>query len=467
MDHLLTEIASTFNLKRKSGKYVGPCPKCGGSASSDKFNIKDDGGFKCYSCDFKGDIITWLREIDGMSCPEAHVAANVECRASACPVADNFRFGSGGSGSGKKRKFRSVAVSTNKNSKLPTPTVKNPTTLCSDWATQMIAKGEANIQEEPEVLAWLAGRGIDAYAIKRFRLGWLKHDYRPDRQTIGVAVEGDKKHLWVPAGLLIPIFTLRGEIHRIRMRRTNEAREKFAENLKYLWLKGSGTHPMVIRPLGMIRGVVVVEAELDAIAVAMAHDQVMVIAVGSASAGIPDPLRSEIATIAVILIGLDADPGEDGKRGPGAAASKIWTNQYRQAKYWPVMVGKDPGDLVASGGDLYEWVEGGLVPELPASPDPVEPSGDPRSQDFACSPGLYRRGEGEDQFSEVKTNLVEPCLVTDDLERLADLKNCPVCLGDLFLHGQNGGYFCVGCQPVGVVGRLVRAARTRGHYVVG
>lgn len=66
---LLTDIASRYKLRRGSGRYAGPCPKCGGSARSDKFVIQDDGGFKCYGCDFKGDIITWLREMEGKSCP--------------------------------------------------------------------------------------------------------------------------------------------------------------------------------------------------------------------------------------------------------------------------------------------------------------------------------------------------------------------------------------------------------------
>ena len=94
---LLTEIADTYGLKRRgnSTRYVGPCPKCGGSKGSDKFVIKDDGGFKCYSCSFKGDIITWLREMDGKSCAEAHEITGLPCRSAPCPVRGICRLGDG------------------------------------------------------------------------------------------------------------------------------------------------------------------------------------------------------------------------------------------------------------------------------------------------------------------------------------------------------------------------------------
>ena len=61
VEQLVEDIATGLGLKRRGTKYFGKCPDCGGSQASDKFNIRIDGGYKCYGCELKGDIITWLR----------------------------------------------------------------------------------------------------------------------------------------------------------------------------------------------------------------------------------------------------------------------------------------------------------------------------------------------------------------------------------------------------------------------
>jgi hypothetical protein len=457
MEHLLSDIAARYNLKRKSGKYAGACPKCGGSSSSDKFNIKDDGGFKCYSCGFKGDIITWLREMENMSCSQAHETAGIACRATYCPVVDTCRLGNG-TGKAKKRPLYSVKPQTSQLKKLPQPAIVAPKDIWEQWARELVAKGEEKILEQPEVLQLLAARGIDQDLVKRFRLGWLGHDRKINRETIGLKKIEGKNEQWMPGGLLIPIIDRKNRIHRIRIRRPKSAREKFLEDLKYFWVKGSGTHPMVIRPEGRIRGAVIVEAELDAMAVAGAHAGVMVIALGTVSTGISEPLRTELHQVPVILVALDADLGEKGKPGPGAAAAAAWQSEYRQAKYWPVLEGKDPGNYAELGGDLAKWIEPGLVPEFKRQEV---------GHDLACSPGLHRRGDGVSETPpSVKTQSILPKSPLDQLDREPDLKWCPICFGDLFLKGERGGCFCVNCQPLSLTGKLVRATVPRGQYVI-
>ncbi len=455
MDQLLRNIADRYNLKRKTGKYAGPCPKCGGSTGSDKFNIKDDGGFKCYACDFKGDIITWLREMEQMSCPQAHEAVGLACRASSCPVADTCRLGNG-TGKGRKKAVYSVKPQSNQVKELPIPAVITPKDIWEKWARELVAKGEEKIAGQAEVLKWLATRGIKLDSVNRFRLGWLEHDRKVKRSAVGLPEIEGKKEQWLPGGLLIPIIDRKNRIHRLRIRRPKTAREKFLGDLKYFWVKGSGTHPMVIRPAGKIRGAVIVEAELDAMAVAAAHAGVMVIALGTVATGIPEPLRTELKTVPVILVALDADQGKDGKPGPGAVAAAAWLAEYRQAKYWPVLQGKDPGNYVELGGDLARWIEPGLVPEL--KPQKV-------GHDSACSPGLHQRGEGVTP-PPVKINPLPVNDSLDQLDREPGLKRCAICLGELFLKGERGGCFCVQCQPVSVPGKLVRATVARGHYVI-
>ncbi len=476
MDHLLTDIASKYNLKRKNGKYVGPCPKCGGSKTSDKFNIRDDGGFKCYSCEFKGDIITWLREMEQMSCAEAHQAARIDCRSTTCQVADKCRLGTGTASSGGAKGTRrpySVAPKTKTAVHLPTPSIKQPKDVWAQWAADLLEKSNKQIKENQDVIGWLADRGINSDAIARFRLGWLDHDRRTNRQDIGLLPKDGKNQLWVPGGLVIPIIDKNNSVHRLRIRRPAVDRKKFLEKLKYVWIEGSGTHPFLIRPENKPRGAVIVEAELDAMAVAAAHPEVMVVAIGTVAAGIPEPLRTELRSVPVILIALDADQAKTaGETGPGPKAAKIWSNTYRHARYWPVPSGKDPGDF-AKTGNITDWIEAGLVP--PVAQNNI------KNQDLPLSPGCNQKGE---RGTELKKQPEKPIIVATPLDKSdypwdlskpaeecpletePDLKMCPICLGDLFLKSVRGGRFCVQCTPLSVPGKLVKAGALRGHYVV-
>ena len=390
---ILTDIAQRFDLARKTGKWVGPCPKCGGSATSDKFNLRDDGGFKCYACDFKGDIITWLREMDGKSCPEAHESANLECRSvSSCPAAGSCRLGNGTGAT--RRPARSARTVTPpqaaKEKALPVAKVKEPEDVWLQWATTLATTAAAELPKQKAVLTWLAARGIDSAAVARFGLGWQAKNGKAARDSIGIGPKDGKETLWIPAGLVIRIDNQDSTLHRLRIRRPSWAREKFLPNLKYVWIEGSGTAPMVIRPQGPSRGVVVVEADLDAMAVATAHQEVTVIALGSVSTGLPDEVKAEIEASPVILLALDADPGKDGKPGAGPAAIAAWRHEFRQAKFWPVPAGKDPGDYVKThSGNLHAWVEAGLIPQIKA---PAAPAHDAMSSPVGSPMG----GEGVD-----------------------------------------------------------------------
>lgn len=386
MDSFLSEIIAKYNLRKSGNRWVGPCPHCGGSKTSDKFQLFADGGFRCYACDFRGDRIKWLRSIEGMSCPEAHIAAGVQCKSiSTCPVKDTCRMGTGEKqGQVQIRKGRTVTPPPPDQGKsLPTIDPKHPNDKWLAWATELLDKSIADLAANDEVMSWLSRRGIDGDTTRRFKLGWLDHDRRIDRKSIGLSpLREGKTKLWVPGGLVIPIMT--GTVlHRLRIRRTDEAREKFLQKRKYVWLEGSGNLPMTIPPTGTLRGAVIVEAELDAIAVASAHHDVAIIAIGSVSGGLQPALKARLGDCPVILVALDAEPGQDGKPGPGPEWAAIWQSEFRNAKYWPVPVGKDPGDYVKAGGNISEWIEAGLPfsavsRDLPSSPGcfPTEGGGE-------------------------------------------------------------------------------------------
>lgn len=369
MNSILREIIDTHNL-RKSGsrRWVGRCPDCGGSATSDRFQVWDDGGYKCYGCGISGDMVTWLRERRGMSCGEAHQELGKDCTRTTCPVYSTCRMGDG---SGRNRPRRPQVFKPDQRSHqartLPVQQPIDPVDTWRAWAGELVDKAASRLRDE-KVLSWLSQRGIDAIAVSRFRIGWLPHQYQVSCKQLGIPDRPGKTDdkLWVPDGLLIPVFDDHG-VHRIRVRRTRAARDRFLPERKYEWLRGSGNRPLVIRPADKCRGAVIVEAELDGFAVAAAHDEVMVVSIGTVAMGVPADLMDELASLPVILVALDADQaGKDGRPPAGPVAVKRWLARFRRAKYWPVPAGKDPGELASAGGDLYAWIEAGLPPRIHA-----------------------------------------------------------------------------------------------------
>ena len=409
MINIVQEIAARYGLTRKGEKWVGKCPKCGGSDLTDRFNIRDDGGFKCYSCgDFKGDIITWLREMDGMSCPEAHQAAGIDCRVGAsCQAWDTCRLGSGKGGGKTARRPRPVGVPDHgKAPALPAARPGAPDQAWEVWATELVGQAEKALPGQKAAMTWLRSRGIDTSAAGRFRLGWLGRDSKVNRARIGLSPEKDgRTELWVPSGLLIPVLDGDGRIHRLRVRRSAWTRKRFLPDLKYVWLEGSGQETMAIRPVsGRVRGAVICEAELDAMACAAAHPEVLAVALGTVRGGLTEELRQMLDEAPVIMVALDADPGKDGKPGPGPEAVAVWLREYRQAMFWPVPAGKDPGDYVKEhSGDLRVWLEAGLPPAVAASHEPMScPDGKKSEGGGAVLETGYRRQETEGKTAEMQ-----------------------------------------------------------------
>ncbi len=366
--NLVENIAATHNLRRRSENrpFAGPCPFCGGSAKSDKFQIRNDGGWKCYACGETGDIITWLRKQEGLSCGAAHAKAGKECqRVDVCPAADKCRFGrkgkKGGSSGFRPRQAPAPRVSTPAvGREVAAITPEYPPAEFVLWATALLQKAQQQLQANTEQLAYLAGRGIDAQAVQRFGLGWLNHAYYPLRTELGLPAvsKAGRKKVWIPEGLLIPI-TKNGTLHRLRVRRTPETRKRFSEDLKYYWVRPSGNLPLAIAPQAKrARGAVIVEAELDAMAIAAHHPDVAVIALGTVAGGIDSTLRSYLAGLPVILVALDAEQ-------QSVESVRRWRHTFPYARFWVPPQGKDAGDFFAAGGNLYDWIEAGLPPKPP------------------------------------------------------------------------------------------------------
>lgn len=380
------DIASRYQLRRSGARHVGQCPQCGGSTTTDRFVLFDDGGFKCFSCGFKGDRIKWIREIDGLSCKEAHDQEGKGC-APSCP-----HYGPCRNGQPVTRRPRTVAPRSIGPSQLvPTLHASQPNSVWQAWAGGLLIKAKALLAKLPEQIQWLEQRGIPARLVDHYGLGWLAHDVRPKRADLGLpVVDEGKGTLWVPGGLVIPTFGRDSQVHRLRIRRTKEAMQRFLPERKYEWIRGSGTEPMCLAAIGPCRGVVIVEAELDALACSAAHPEVTVIALGTVAGGLPVWQQQLCQQATVILVALDADADRDGQQGAGPKAVQRWTNTFRQARYWPVPAGKDPGDYVKDHkGDLRAWIEAGLPPAVA----PVAAIAQ-AAQDHGLCPEQAQRGDG-------------------------------------------------------------------------
>jgi len=349
----------------RGDEYVGPCPACGGT---DRFHVWPDqkngeGSYWCRGCDRGGDAIQFCIDFLGMSFPEAakHVGR---------PAAISSR---------RMRTPRARAAARVETESAPAVPVA-PERLWTEKATAFAKACHATLMADAETLAWLAARGIEAATVRRFGLGQNagendKDLYRP-RESWGLPEikkeDGTPKKLWLPMGLVIPLCHGHTAV-RLRIRRPHpEAGPEALQGTRYYVVPGSSMEQLLIRPTAPV--IVVVEAELDALAVAAAAPSgVGVLALGSSS---PHPDARAMAALTramTILVALDFDKAGAGAwdarlRSKGRPDAWCWRRAFRQAVRWPTPDGKDPGEAVAAGVSLTDWIAAGLPPVLTLPP---------------------------------------------------------------------------------------------------
>lgn len=351
------EIAARFGLRRSGSRWSGPCPKCGGRAESTRFLLDERGGYKCFSCGWWGDRVRWLREMEGMGCKAAHAAAGVEC-APRCPRYADCQKRPGAPRTAPRRTALEPRRPRPASGGLAAREQAPPPAAWAGWADAHVEACAGMLTRAD--LDWLARRGISPAAAARFRLGRFPADRRVSWQAMGLSPEGrDKPQCWIPAGLVIPSRHLGGPVCRVRHRRDDAARARFAADLKYAWIQGSASLPATMGlAADMTRPavIVVVEAELDGMAVAAAVPDAGVVALGTVAQALTPELEALCGRARNILVALDADaPNSQGKR-PGHDAARAWEARFSQAQYWPVPEGKDVGEYAALGGDIRAWV---------------------------------------------------------------------------------------------------------------
>ncbi|MBU4232758.1 MAG: zinc-binding protein [Proteobacteria bacterium] len=366
----------------KGGEYSGPCPLC--QDGKDRFRVwpeQGDGGrWWCRQCGRSGDCIQFLRDYRKMGFRDA------------CQYVGREVTSPTPSLSGRKaaRTIWEPRVTT------------APTDLWQERARRLVEESE-NWLFHPSIfgqkmLGWLKERrGLSEETIKKYRLGlipinrWEGHEQwglEPDLKE-----DGTPKKIWLPRGLTIPLC-LDGNILRIRIRRP-KMDLKSGDDRRYQTIRGADSRAMLLEPHRDIQ--VVVESDLDAILVVQ-EAQGLVGAVSLGTAG-KTPDKEAVAVFRrsrLILVSLDSDDA-------GAkAAWRWWLNHFPQARRWPPVGGKDPGDMLLAGMNLRTWIEAGID-------EYGEGSGDlAHVQAMEAEPPLHLAGAEEEPVFEENHETVPP-----------------------------------------------------------
>lgn len=342
---------------KNGGEYHGKCPANGPDCvctedNTDRMRVWPHQGpvgmFNCRKCGCHGDAIQWLKDFQGMgyleACaflgiePKSKTAASLPGRAQAARPAPE--------------QIRKLTIH---------PTV-SPSPVWIEHAEKFVAWCHEQLLATPEQLVYLAGRGISKAAAISCRLGWNPKDTYRDRASWSLPPELDKKtgrplRLWLPAGLVIPVYRA-GVLQRVRVRRPASERAKFLPNRKYHRIPGSSITTMILGESS--RAFAVVEAELDACAIfSAAPDLVGAVSIETLEGNLDAEAAGILSKALVILDALDAD---DPTTPALQRALKKWAATFPSHLRWPVPVGKDPGEAHKAGVDLRTWILAVLPP---------------------------------------------------------------------------------------------------------
>jgi hypothetical protein len=316
------------------GEYAGPCPWCGGD---DRFRVwpsqGEAGKYWCRGCEKKGDAIQYLRDYRKFTFQEACQYLGREMTNPPSTLAGNRP---------EKPQWEPRVTEV-------------PGELWQTRARKQVDEAVYHLWTptgKPMLDFLMQKRGLIEKTIREFSLGLIPLNRWEVASIWGVDEilkdNGVPKKYWLPRGLTIPLCQ-DNQVLRVRVRRP-----KSDGDPRYYLLRGSDTRAMV---LGTDKSVsVLVESELDSLLLHQeAGDLVNVISLGNAQAR-PDLGAAEILNQSqLILVALDAD------RAGATESWRWWKKHYPQARRWPSIQGKDPGEMWVAGVNLRTWVEAGLM----------------------------------------------------------------------------------------------------------
>ena len=342
---------------KNGGEYHGKCPGNGPDCvcldeNENRMRIWPHQGpigmFNCRKCGCHGDAIQWLKDFQGIGYLEACVYLGIEPKSKTAASLP-----------GRAQASRPAHEQIHRLTLHPTA---SPSPVWIEHAEKFVAWCHEQLLANPEQLAYLAVRGISKAAAISCRLGWNPKDTYRQRESWGLPTELDSKtdrplRLWLPAGLVIPVYR-NGVLQRVRVRRPASERAKFLPKRKYHRIPGSSITTMILGESS--RAFAVVEAELDAVAIfSAAPDLIGAISIETLEGNLDAEAAAILAQALVILDALDAD---DPTTPALQRALAKWSATFPRHLRWPVPVGKDPGEAVKAGVDLRTWILAGLPP---------------------------------------------------------------------------------------------------------
>ena len=380
---------------KNGGEYHGKCPANGPACvctedNTDRMRIWPHQGpvgmFSCRKCGHNGDAIQWLKDFQGMgyleACaylgiePKSKTSASLPGRSKASiPAPEQIRQLTIHPTASLPGRSKASIPAPEQIRQLTIHPTASPSQVWIEHAEKFVAWCHDQLLANPAQLAYLAARGISKAAAISCRLGWNPADTYRQRESWGLPTDlrkktGQPRRLWLPAGLVIPVYCS-GILQRVRIRRPASERAKMCESLKYYRIPGSSITTMILGESSL--AFAVVEAELDACAIfSAAQDLVGSVSIETLEGNLDAEASAILAQALVILNALDAD---DPTTPALQRALKKWSATFPRHLRWPVPVGKDPGEAVKAGVDLRTWILAGLPPVFTVGSGPAELSG--------------------------------------------------------------------------------------------
>ena len=319
-------VAST-----EGGEYHSSCPVCGGK---DRFRLhplkqKQNciGTYSCRQCLVHGDAIEFA--IQYLHWPKRQAFEQV------------------GNGTPMEKKLFRIP------DEFKPQLLIQPSDIWKFRASEFVDDAHTILLHETKRLIYLENRGISFDDVLRYKIGWSHKNHFLSRAHWGLPAELNDKNeprpLWIPKGIVIPTFADGGMGSPIRIKVRRSEYKEGDKLPKYVATSGSMNGMNIIgnenRP-----DVIIVESELDAIAIdATLGHSVCAIAVGAALKN-PDILTDRIAKNARnLLICHDNDR-------TGKAMLIKWRKLYPKAVSFPAPKEyKDIGEAIEHGESLIKW----------------------------------------------------------------------------------------------------------------
>lgn len=326
----LIELISQYTPLKRSGKSAyGPCPKCRGD---DRLVAYPD-RFLCRICHpAYGDTIEFARWMHGLTFHQAVMWL----------TNNNPPTLSGAT---------HIVATVSK----PRPLLTPPSTIWQQRANAFITYAQSQLwqSENSPGLNYLTGRGLTGDTIKAAGLGYNPADITDKGEKWGLIAH---KKIWLPAGVVIPWFIDDG-LHRVNIRLLHLRQNRNGRQLKYIGPSGwNGANPLYnTDSITPHKPVILVEGEFCALTIRQeADDLITAVATGSMNAAQAGRWIARLASVPLVLIALDAEPGK------GDKAAKTWLDLLpnNTSRWRPLL--KDINDMHQAGLNVREWIKAAL-----------------------------------------------------------------------------------------------------------